>query len=226
MRTIIRARRIASLVILLSVSSATNAAPVNFVSHMITMSNGNSFVVSIGGGPPFSPRPQNLPAFDWDGTTLTATGTYIASLNIAASPFTPSLWQDGIVNLVIDTGTISATAASYQCNNQGLFPFANACGAYGYGANFIDESTTTYSGTTVTQVIGGDDVSNGTPRDISRYDLSLKSDDGITLVLWNSIDFGDPGSIEMTFSVIPVPAALWLFGSAIGLLCWLRRKTA
>jgi len=33
-------------------------------------------------------------------------------------------------------------------------------------------------------------------------------------------------SIDMTPSVVPVPAAVWLFGSALGLLGWVRFKTA
>jgi len=33
-------------------------------------------------------------------------------------------------------------------------------------------------------------------------------------------------SQELTAGVVPVPAAVWLFGSALGLLGWMRRKTA
>ncbi len=36
---------------------------------------------------------------------------------------------------------------------------------------------------------------------------------------------GQP-QLSVTYNVIPVPAAVWLFGSALGLLGWLRRKTA
>ena len=36
------------------------------------------------------------------------------------------------------------------------------------------------------------------------------------------------GELEVvyTYNVVPVPAAVWLFGSALGLLGWMRRKTA
>jgi hypothetical protein len=32
------------------------------------------------------------------------------------------------------------------------------------------------------------------------------------------------GVINMSTAVIPVPAAVWLFGSALGLLGWIRRR--
>lgn len=35
---------------------------------------------------------------------------------------------------------------------------------------------------------------------------------------------GPPNNIPPPFTVIPVPAAVWLFGSALGLLCWVRRR--
>jgi len=37
---------------------------------------------------------------------------------------------------------------------------------------------------------------------------------------------GPPNMIPPPFTVIPVPAAVWLFGSALGLLIWTRRRTS
>jgi len=38
---------------------------------------------------------------------------------------------------------------------------------------------------------------------------------------------GGSGAIDnITYSVVPVPAAVWLFGSALGLLGWVRRKAS
>lgn len=37
-------------------------------------------------------------------------------------------------------------------------------------------------------------------------------------------DYGN--NLSTTFSVVPVPAAVWLFGSALGLLGWVRRRAA
>lgn len=47
------------------------------------------------------------------------------------------------------------------------------------------------------------------------YDGSAPLNDSVTF-----------GSIEVTVTPIPVPAAVWLFGSALGLLGWMRRKKA
>jgi hypothetical protein len=38
--------------------------------------------------------------------------------------------------------------------------------------------------------------------------------------------FGPPGSPEINATLVPVPAAVWLFGSALGLLGWIRRRAA
>ena len=41
------------------------------------------------------------------------------------------------------------------------------------------------------------------------------------------IYMGGSGAIDnITFSVIPVPAAVWLFASSLGLLCWVRGRAA
>lgn len=37
-------------------------------------------------------------------------------------------------------------------------------------------------------------------------------------------NFGSPGFPEINATLVPVPAAAWLFGSAIGLLGWMRRR--
>ena len=46
--------------------------------------------------------------------------------------------------------------------------------------------------------------------------------DGNVLVLGKGI-LGTTGSARMVF-VTPVPAAAWLFGSALGILVWARRR--
>lgn len=59
----------------------------------------------------------------------------------------------------------------------------------------------------------GDDVSNSV---------------GLSTLTIDSLDVPTPGSLDgirvLTLSTIPIPAAAWLFGSAIGLLGWITRK--
>ena len=38
--------------------------------------------------------------------------------------------------------------------------------------------------------------------------------------------YDDVNRVWATFTVVPVPAAVWLFGSALGMLGWYRRRTA
>ncbi len=46
--------------------------------------------------------------------------------------------------------------------------------------------------------------------------------------IWEDIDETvdyDSTNVAFTVSTVPIPAAVWLFGSALGLLGWMRRKT-
>lgn len=101
--------------------------------------------------------------------------------------------------------------------------------------------------------IGGDDTSAGAVRGLGTGSSGCATQSGAyadwfvqvdnissggTLTLWNGIgDISCLGNTTknaicanqtyMTFaSTVPVPAAVWLFGSAIGIMGWMRRKVA
>jgi hypothetical protein len=105
----------------------------------------------------------------------------------------------------------------------------------------------------INRTVGGDDTSTGSPRGLSTpgsggscdtqagaFDLwTVVLDegpgcepngppcDGGEVILSNGIPLTSPGTNYMTWSyVVPVPAAVWLFGSALGLLGWIRRRVA
>ena len=60
---------------------------------------------------------------------------------------------------------------------------------------------------------------------VANYDGMTTSWNGTTLVLSNAVPLS--GGQTITFvKAVPVPAAAWLFGSALGLLGWARRRTA
>jgi len=71
-------------------------------------------------------------------------------------------------------------------------------------------------------------------------DLTTASIDGVTAYLFDSswqnlarVDFaatvgtmGQPGIDNIVVTAVPIPAAVWLFGSGLGLLGWFRRRQA
>jgi hypothetical protein len=172
----------------------------------------------------------SLSTATWSYDTLTGVvsgnGLYIAYSEINPLP-SSSLFTRTMSNLVVGGGNL-ASAASYDCFD-GMFGAgvgANLCGNYNYGGNFVDDSTLVYGpGTSFSRTIGGDDASVGTPQNISQYDGMTSDWDGTTLIVSN-YDF-DTGGYNMTFvEAVPIPAAAWLFGSALGLLGWIRHKRA
>jgi len=42
----------------------------------------------------------------------------------------------------------------------------------------------------------------------------------------NSGFFSDVQSIQLTYTLVPVPGAVWLFASGLGLIAWMRRRAA
>ena len=213
---------------LFAVSAAANAITMVLVVHNQT--SGSGAVSSlITDGSHVATGSASTAVWDWDGTTLSSTGLYSAASSIGSSPYTASILADNITDLSISGGV--ATGTAYSCE-EGTFLAgvgASGCGGHNFGANNLNESATVWGpGLTISQTIGGDDVSTaGAPRDISAYNFSSAVFDGTTLTVGTGIAVGSAGGEAMVFTTtIPVPAAVWLFGSALGLLGWVRRRVA
>jgi hypothetical protein len=169
---------------------------------------------------------------------MTQTG---GTLNARATTApTTTLFRQFITGLVIGNGG-AASAASFSCQegNFGANVGASICGNYLLGGNFLSESTTTWGpGTAVSRTIGGDDIAAGPQQSIAALNgMSTVSWVGTTLVLRNATcnttncngttSFNDGYTYTFTAgpqAVVPVPAAVWLFGSALGLLGVARRQ--
>lgn len=236
---------------LLTVAAAANAVTVELVSHQQTASSGTISTL-ITDGSHIQGFSASTAVWDWDGSTLTSTGLYSATGSIGSSPYGPAIINEEHWDLSIATGGTpggTANATAFVCN-EGTFMASvgfSGCGGYDFGGNYYSESTTTWGpGLATSQTIGGDDTT-GAPLDYGPIDLNytftsanpagfgldgIVGVDGLTpgdlILIGNALPLGvpDTGGELMTFRVVPVPAAAWLFGSALGLLGWARRRTA
>jgi hypothetical protein len=181
-------------------------------------------------------------AFTYDDVTnvLTQTaGTYNARFTITP---TTTLYRHSITGIVIGNGA-AATASTFVCSegNFGGGVGASICGNYNFGANFVNDSSFTYGpGTASSRTLGGDDGSIGPLQTIANYDgMNTTAFNGTSLTISNGVcsltqaqcsttggyNSGITWNLSTTIQAqVPVPAAVWLFGSALGLLGVARRK--
>ncbi len=170
-----------------------------------------------------------------DVTNLVSQSGGTFQVRLTTAP-TSTLYRQFITGLVIGNGG-AASAATFSCTegNFGTGVGASICGNYVFGANFLNESTTTWGpGTAATRTIGGDDAAAGAQQTISSLNGLNTSLVGTSLVLTNrtctgictTTAGGYNNGQAWNFSVVPVPAAVWLFGSALGLLGAARRRSA
>jgi hypothetical protein len=188
-------------------------------------------------GPSTANITSSTASFDYNDVTsvLSQTGgTFNARFTITP---TTTLFRHSITGLVIGNAA-AAGAASFVCaeGNFGAGVGASICGNYNFGANFVNQSTVSWGpGTATSRTIGGDDGALGAQQSIADYDLfNTVSWNGTTLVIANTrCGAGTAcapsptanGGFAMTLQAIPVPAAAWLFGGALGALGFARRRT-
>lgn len=160
--------------------------------------------------------------YSYDTVTGALTGS---GLHNAVSSITPTtiVFSHNIQDLAISSTSASATSFSCVEGNFGTTVGASICGNYTFGPNNTDEGGPG----------NGDDAASGPAQSIADYDLPVVSWNGTTLVLSNlkstvyapgvTVDSGTELTLAAA-AVVPVPAAVWLFGSALGILGWVRRR--
>jgi hypothetical protein len=158
---------------------------------------------------------------------LTQTGGLFNN-RVTTSP-TTTLYRTSITGLVIGNGG-AASASTYACTegNFGTGVGASICGNYTLGANFVNESTTTWGpGTAATRTIGGDDAASGPQQSIAALDgMNTVSFNGTTLVMANKTCTGPCATLPagafnngqqwtLSTTVVPIPATAWLLGTGL-----------
>lgn len=186
----------------------------------------------------------------WDAATgvLAMTGAFNTASSLSSAAYGPMVIGDKVTNMTIDTVANTTTASTYECvegsflANVGAHGCANLNIGYGPGAY---QSSMAYNvggnANCVTRTIGGNDVSTGNPRSLANtaggggcsagdgaflmYEV-VQDNLGIggTLILSNNTNLAAAGVNYLTFSAVPVPGAVWLLGSALGGLAWVRRR--
>jgi len=177
-----------------------------------------SMSLSSANGPSAGNISSSTATWQYDDVTgiMTQTGGEL-NARFNTSPAS-TLFRHNVTDLVIGAGG-AASASAFTCveGNFGGVVGASICGNYVFGANFANESSVVYSGTSVTRTLGGDDVSRGAPQSLADYDgMTTLSWVGTALTLSNST--GTAGLtlvFDATPQVVPVPAAAWLLGPAV-----------
>jgi hypothetical protein len=225
-----KTRSLLALTLLLGATGAQAAVfQLTLDSHLFGRTDGQ-FASAINPAPSFAGDFGNIPVptywYDTETGELSSSG--ITHLRTSTSPIRNGRHFD---RLITDLNIVNGSAAgstAYECIS-GAFGdavAANMCGNYLWGEDYVDDSSITYSGLSWNLIIGGDDVPLGDPQTILDYNLLVTHWDGQKLTLespdWTSS--GGTAGLQMNFSVVPVPTAVWLFASALGFLGLSRRR--
>ncbi len=139
------------------------------------------------------------------GGILTVSGTI--GWQIFGGPY--SWWAHSYDDLILNFNAMTASVTSYTCHDSGQAPVTCA------GGGAVPESI-------LFGLTSGNEGVGGAARDAANFD-------GTTLTLFSegySIGAGSDyeTAFALTVTAVPIPSAVWLFGSALLGLGWLRRK--
>jgi len=142
---------------------------------------------------------------------------------------TSTLFRSIATGLVIGNGA-AATGSTYACQegNFGGGVGASICGNYNFGANFVNETTSSWGpGTATSRTLGGDDAALGAQQSIAALDgLNTITWTGTQLQITNRSCTGPCATlgagaynagllVTYTTQAVPLPATAWLLGTGL-----------
>jgi len=203
-----------------------NAAVVNVtLTNVITgSSNGESAATTLSG---------TLTGTYDDGTGIVTMDAGTTTMYFDLNPLPDNdLFTFNHTNWTTGAGAWSGSGFSCVEGQFGGIVGANLCGNYTFGTNALDDSSVDYGTVPGTRILNPDDVSIGVQQQGTDFASTTASFGGGSLIMETALWNGSPGTaasggIQMTFttSAVPVPAAVWLFGSALGLLSSVLPRT-
>lgn len=164
--------------------------------------------------------PATVQAF----TQLSATGSpvTIKTSEIAAGAGFTTVWSSTVSG--INSANIGQSGLGLNWSGFDTFSLNLANDNENAWSFSISVSDGTTAATSTVQVLPNNSVASLFSVDITGLDLTTIDSVYLTVSADLPIN-GIDRTAEYTASAVPVPAAVWLFGSALGLLGWLRRRT-
>lgn len=162
---------------------------------------------------------------DFKAESLNGAGLVQASemLNLQVEVTTAGYWLEEFA--LNELGDYLLNGAGASASASGTFSVSSNTNANSDSNNFDAGPLTVQGALTEWSTSSFIDISWGTDTDV---DIDI-----MNLLQASTTDLGEQalvqkkvGLVGVEITAVPVPAAVWLFGSALGMLGWLRRKAA
>lgn len=192
-------------------ASSASAAGVYVLTDVAQYNSVNTTPTSMTGGPIGASGTATVTA----GGAVTVTGVNFSWANpVSSFTYTGGNWSTTVGGTSITKTETCVETAGTPCTD----PWAGLAGTW--------SSITQNDGVTGTGSCFAGNLLNGIGNACDG--ISVVENAGLSLAITEQSEYlvsGGAGGYVFTFTaVIPVPPAVWLFGSALGLLGWLRRK--